>query len=443
MDYEAKLEKIVKFIKSGEKDEADFRVGFEAEHFIIDKDSMETLTYFEEGGIRESLEEIEDLGYEASYEGENIMGLSGDGFDISIEPAAQFEVAFNSKKTVDELFEDYKRVMAEIVPIFDKKDELIAQVGYQPKTKIENLPFIPKERYKFMSQYFTEYGGSSPFNMMKGSASLQVAVDYKDEEDFMKKFFVANAISTFLYTTFDNAYIFEGEVYEKHNLRQSIWDDCDKKRSGMYDFAFDRDLSYKSYAKKILDTDGIFYNKDGEDIYTGNKKLVDMFDEDSSDAMVNHALSIVFPDVRVKTYIEVRMPDNVAYPYNFAAVALIKNIFYDKEVLDYVYEILSDMTYEVAEDLKEAASIDGLETAYKDKKIYEWMLDIISKITEDREYIDPIKDLLEKQMTPRDVYEKLYKENPQKAIYEFSVNKFIKEQLWSKNLKSSLPKVVY
>ncbi|MBM0046091.1 glutamate--cysteine ligase [Anaerococcus sp. mt242] len=428
MNYDKKIDAIVDYIKSGEKSVEDFKVGFEVEHFPINAETMETITYGEKGGVRDSLTEIEKLGYEGVYEGENIMGISASDFAISIEPAAQFEVAYGAKKTVDELFDNYKKVMGQIVPIFDKKNQLLAQVGYQPKSKIDDLPFIPKERYKYMAQYFKDFGGSSPFNMMKGSGSLQVAIDYKDEADFKKKFFVANAVSIFLYSTFDNAYIFEGEVYPKHNLRQSIWDNCDKNRSGIYDFAFDSDLSYEKYAAKILATDSIFIHKDGKDIYTGNTPFEEIFDnEDMSLDMINHALSIVFPDVRVKTYIEVRMPDNVPYPYNFAAVALIKNMFYDEEILQFLSQLFADMTYERSQKLKDKALMQGIDTIYKDKKISEWMLEITQMIKEDSEYIKPLEDLLKKDQTPRDIYESLYKEDPQKAIYNYSVNKFIKE----------------
>ena len=428
MNYDKKIEAIAGYIESGEKSVDDFKVGFEVEHFVINADTMETLTYGEDGGVRDSLEEIEKMGYEASYEDDNIMGLTADNFAISIEPAAQFEVALDAKKTIDQLHNAYIEVMGKLIPVFDKKNQLLAQVGYQPKTKIEQLPFIPKERYKYMSQYFKDFGGSSPYNMMKGSGSLQVAIDYKDEEDFKKKFFVANAVSTFLYSIFDNAYIFEGEVYPKHNLRQTIWDNCDKKRSGIYDFAFDSDLSYKKYAEKILATDSIFIHKDGKDIYTANTPFEEIFDDEEMNLdTINHALSIVFPDVRVKKYIEVRMPDNVPYPYNFAAVALIKNMFYDKEVLDFLYDLFADMTYEKSQKLKDKAVMQGVDAVYKDKKISEWMLLVTEMIKEDREYIDPLEELLKKDQTPRDIYEALYKENPKDAIYQYSVNKFVKE----------------
>ncbi|WP_394271346.1 glutamate-cysteine ligase family protein, partial [Anaerococcus nagyae] len=251
MTYDEKIQKIVDYIKSGEKSETNFKVGFEAEHFTVDKDSLNTARYKQKDGVSDLLEEVKELGYEASYENSNIMGLRRAGNSISIEPAAQFELAFDAASSIDELFENYKQAMEDIIPIFEKENKLLLQVGYQPKEKIDDIEMIPKQRYKYMYDYFEEFGGALAHNMMKGSCSLQVAIDYKDEYDFRKKYFVANAISPFLYSIFDNAYIFEGKVYDKHNLRQTIWEQCDKDRTGIYSFSFDDDLSYETYAKKI------------------------------------------------------------------------------------------------------------------------------------------------------------------------------------------------
>ena len=121
------------------------------------------------------------------------------------------------------------------------------------------------------------------------------------------------------------------------------------------------------------------------------------------------------------------MPDNVPYPYNFAAVALIKNMFYDEDILQFLSQLFADMTYERSQKLKDKALMQGIDTIYKDKKISEWMLEITQMIKEDSEYIKPLEDLLKKDQTPRDIYESLYKEDPQKAICNYSVNKFIKE----------------
>lgn len=425
MDYEEKIKKLAEYIRSGEKSEDEFKVGFEIEHFVVDKESLESTSY--DANIASIMEEMVDMGYEGIYENGHIMGLSGDGLSISIEPASQFEVAFDSSKSIDDLFTNYKKIMAEIVPLFEERGLLLAEVGYHPKSKIDEIPIIPKKRYDYMYKYFADYGGSMAHNMMKGSTSLQIAIDYENEADFRKKYFVANALSVFLYSVFDNSYIFEGEVYGKRNLRQTIWENCDKDRTGIYPFSFDKDLSYETYAKKILETPSIFINRDGADIYTGTTPFSEIFDEDISDKMIYHALSIVFPDVRAKKYLEIRMPDNVPYPYNFAGLALVKNIFYDKDILSYLYQEFADMDYDTAQSLKEMATKEGINATYKDKKIYEWVLDIIGEIKEDRKFINPLKELMEKQMTPRDIYENLYKKDPQKAIYEFSVNSFIKD----------------
>lgn len=432
MSYEEKLQKLVEYIKAGETAKEDSRIGFEAEHFVVDKDSLLTISYYGENGVAESMRELENVGYKASYEDDDIMGLSASDAAISIEPASQFEVSVDSRKSLEELFDAYVNNMKEIVPVFEKKNQLLAQVGYQPKSKIDDIEMIPKHRYGFMYNYFGEFAGDLAHNMMKGSASLQVSIDYENEGDFKKKYFLANALSPFLYSIFDNAYIFEGEVYEKHNLRQTIWENCDKDRTGIYPFSFDSDLSYEKYAEKILKTPSIFIKKDGKDLATNEKTFEEIFEEDMSDEMIYHALSIVFPDVRAKRYIEIRMPDNIPYPYNFAAIALIKNIFYDEEVLDKTYALFADMTYAKAQDLKKSASLRGIKAMYKDKKIYEWVLEIIDFIKEDRKYIDPLRKLLEKQLTPRDLYKNLYEDDPKKAIYEFSVNKFIKDSMWQK-----------
>lgn len=111
----------------------------------------------------------------------------------------------------------------------------------------------------------------------------------------------------------------------------------------------------------------------------------------------------------------------------FAAVALIKNMFYDKDILDFLYELFADMTYEKLQILKEKTVMQGIDTIYKDKKISEWMLEIIEMIKEDYKYVRPLEELLKKDQTPKDIYESLYKQDSKNAIYQYSANKFIKE----------------
>lgn len=246
MERLEKIQKIVDFIKAGEKDEKNFRLGFEIEHFVVNKDTLESQSFYGHDGVGEILEDLASLGYKKADE--TGMAFSDGSVDISIEPAGQFELALRAKASVGELFEVYKTHMERLVPIFERRGLLLVALGYHPKSKIDEIKIIPKTRYDFMYKYFEKYGGEFAHNMMKGTSSMQLAVDFKNEEDFKKKYFLASALSPFLYSVFDNSLIFEGEIYIDRNLRQTIWEYTDRDRTGLYDFAFDSDLSYKKYA---------------------------------------------------------------------------------------------------------------------------------------------------------------------------------------------------
>ena len=428
MNREEKLEKIVAYLRSGEKDPADFRLGFEVEHFVVDKDTLESISYYGENGVGESLKDLKNLGYEALDD--SGLALRGHGVDISIEPAGQFELAISAKASVEDLYRLYEENMRKIVPVFEKRGQLLVTLGYHPKTKIDDIKVIPKARYDFMYKYFADFGGDMAHNMMKGTASMQFAVDYKDEEDFRRKYFLASALSPFIYSVFDNSYIFEGEIYYERNLRQTIWDNTDRMRTGLYDFSFDPDLSYKTYAERILETPMIFINKDGEDEYVGRKTLEDLMTEDNADALVDHALSIVFPDVRAKKYIEIRMADEVPFPYNMAGLALIKGVFFNEEIFDKVYDIFNEMDYDMATKLKYNAARMGIFALYENVELYQHVLDIIDLVRPvlsefENRFLDELEALLDFGIVPRDIFAKIYKEDPKRAVYEFSVNKFV------------------
>lgn len=428
MERLEKIQKIVDFIKAGEKDEKNFRLGFEIEHFVVNKDTLESQSFYGHVGVGEILEDLASLGYKKVDE--TGMAFSDGSVDISIEPAGQFELALRAKASVGELFEVYKTHMERLVPIFERRGLLLVTLGYHPKSKIDEIKIIPKTRYDFMYKYFEKYGGEFAHNMMKGTSSMQLAVDFKNEEDFKKKYFLASALSPFLYSVFDNSLIFEGEIYIDRNLRQTIWEYTDRDRTGLYDFAFDSDLSYKKYAEKILDTLMIFMPTPDGETYIGRKTLDELMTEENADEMLNHALSIVFPDVRVKSYIEIRMPDNIPYPYNMAAAALIKGIFFDDQTLDKVYELFSDMTYDQAQKLKSNATRMGIFALYENVEIFQHVLDIIDIIRpvleeNENKYLDELESMLDFGIVPRDIFAKIYKENPKRAVYEFSVNRFV------------------
>ena len=180
-------------------------------------------------------------------------------------------------------------------------------------------------------------------NMMKGTASTQVVIDYKDEEDFIKKYRVANFLSPFIAKIFDASPVFEGQLYPESNLRIKIWENTDISRSKYPDGVLNHSFDYKKYAEYIAGIKPVFLPCGGDVLETQDKKMADLYQEKVlSNKSLNHGLSMVFPDVRLKNYIEIRMPDALPYPYSMAVPALIKGIFYNVNLLDYYYKISLD-----------------------------------------------------------------------------------------------------
>ncbi len=424
MDYSEQKEALVQYFRRAEKAPENFKLGIELEHFILDRDTLRTVSYYGPEGVGETLATIRDRhGFEASCEGEYILGLAKGDYVITTEPGSQFELSITAQKSVAELNDRYVEFMKEVLPLFREKNQEIAALGYHPVTKIDEIKMLPKKRYDFMYNYFKTRGSRS-HNMMKGTAALQVSLDFSDEEDFIRKFRVGNALSPILYTMFDNAYIFEGEVYEKRNLRQEIWQNTDKDRSGVVTFAFDEDLSYEKYAEYILNSPVIFMEKDGDYIDAGDRPFKNFFDPKiHGDEEIYHALSIVFPDLRLKRYLEFRMMDAVNYPINMAAVALLKGLIYDEKNLKKLCRMFQHITYDKMMEGKAQSNLYGLNGVYLDKMIQTWSLELLDMAAvaldhDEGRFLNPLRNLLKRNLNPRDIFEKKYKEKGLRCAVE-------------------------
>ena len=415
MDYQKQLEAVINYIKSGEKLKEEFTVGMEMEHFIIDKDTLKTVSYFGDNGVGATLRELHNHGCAAYKEGDYILGLENDDLAVSTEPGSQFEVALSSKWNIDDLKDIYIKNMRKLVEVFDKKNQAMVTLGYHPVTKIDEIKILPKKRYDFMYKYFNERGDMA-HNMMKGTCSLQCSIDYSSEKDFVRKYKIANCLSPVFYTLFDNAYILEGQPSKSRNMREIIWENTDTDRSGMYKFSFDDDLSYKKYAEHILNTPLIFsIDENHEPYYVGKTTFKEVFEDVKDTGLIFHALSIVFPDVRAKRYIEIRMMDEIKYPLNFSAVALIKGLFYDEANLDKLSELFKNMTYENCMKAKLDAREKGLDATFMNVNMLEFckmLVDMAKNGLPANEigYLIPLEKMLEKGMNPRDQFETIYKE---------------------------------
>lgn len=422
-NYDMQKKRLIEYFKSGEKTEDNLKVGIEFEHFTIDKDSLETVSYYGENGVEESLKDIQKDGWEGYYNDGYLLGLEKSPFTISTEPAAQFELSIEAQETVSKLDKLYVEFMKQILPIFKSKNQELVAMGYHPVTKIDDIKISPKNRYTYMYNYFKKRG-THAHNMMKGTCAVQVTIDFTSEEDFIRKYRIGSALSPILYTMYDNSYIFEGEVYDKYSLRQHIWENTDLDRSGVVKSAFDPDFSYGKYADYILNNNIIFTDDNGELASTGDALFKDIFDpETHGDEEIYHAISIVFPDLRLKRYLEFRMMDAVPYPLNFSAAALIKGLMYSNESLNKLEELFKDVRYEDVQMGKLSASVDGMNGEYLGRSFVDWANQLIYLATDgldesEAKYLDSIKVLSGVGKNPRDEFEEVYRVSGLKAAVE-------------------------
>lgn len=397
-------DKIIDYIRSGEKAEKDYAIGFEIENFIVDENNK-AVTYWDEGGVKDILEDLIKIGYEAVYVDGVLLGATKGKTAISLEPGSQFELSIKKAWHIKELEDEYFRRMKEIEEIVHKRGYHILQRGYHVKTKIDEIKILPKERYDLMYKYFNE-SGSMGHNMMKGTAASQSSIDYKDEEDFRRKMRVYNALSPVFYAIFENASIFEGEAYKENGLRMTIWKNTDKERCSIIKEAFDDDFSYASYADYIVNRPCIFIERDGEDIYTGHTKIKDIEGIDEADKrLVEHVLSMFFPDTRAKKYIEIRMMDSVQIDYLLGLVALIKATSYQN--LDKVYEMIKDVTYDDALKALDSFKESGIRGKLKERSFLDIAKDLISlakaSLGDEAHYLNALEEVIDSGKSIREV----------------------------------------
>lgn len=219
--------------------------------------------------------------------------------------------------------------------------------GYHPYSCADEIELIPIKRYKYMYDFFKDKGKYA-HNMMKATASTQVIFDYSDEEDFIKKMRVINILGLIIAEYFEIIVLFEKSKYDGKMLRMNIWDNVDNNRCGMNYDVFSSDFSYKKYAEFVVENPPIFIN----DNYYGEKLISDI-DIKINKEVVEHMLNIVFPFVRVKKYIEVRLFDALPYPQNFGLVALLKGLIYNKENLEQLNNTFKDFTSRDYKTLKD------------------------------------------------------------------------------------------
>jgi len=292
------------------------------------------------------------------------------------------ESSIGEFESIEQLLQQYRKFLDETQAVLDKWDCKIVTSGYNPYAKASELNLIPKQRYYIMDDYFKKIGGTG-INMMRGSCATQISIDYISEKDYKDKFRVANALSPILAYMYDNTDIYEGQRADTLT-RYKIWSKLEGDTMGRTGFAADCFLdktSFESYARFVMQSKPLFvYNNNDEIILTQDKTVEEIYkNKIMQQKDIEHVLSMVFPFVRLKRYIEIRMADSLPFEKVKEYLQIVKGVFYTPQNLKKILYLLKGMTIESANsawrDLmqqKDNAKVYG-------KNIVEW-IDILKSM---------------------------------------------------------------
>lgn len=331
--------RLILYFDSGVKAKDDgARLGVEVEHLVVTEDGDPVSYEPRDGGvgIREVLAYLEPW-YpckSVNSRGE-LLGLLGEEGSVTLEPAAQLEFSAAPYERVSEIRRAYEHFTSHVAECLEPYGAHLVNRGYHPTRRAQQLVLIPKQRYAFMDAYFS-YIGSHGDRMMRASASTQVSVDYFSEEDAVRKMRVASALSPVLAAIADNAPVYEGEANHVPIRRLQLWREVDCRRCGTVPGVFDGGFGFERYVDWLLSTSPIFVTQ-SEAGNTCGPSTRPFFDEAASEAYadapmdesdVEHLISMFWPDVRLKRFVEIRPADSLPLLLMLGYVALIKGIFY-------------------------------------------------------------------------------------------------------------------
>lgn len=413
-EYSNYIHKMEDYIKCGEKPFEDYRLGIEVEHITVKNSDLSSVSYFDNKGINELLKTLADNGWNiCEKDNGHILCLIKHKDEINLEPGGQIEFSFHPRHTIDEIKTAYINICMDIIPVLKEFDISLLNIGYHPKSTIADLPLLPKNRYRNMFEHFASRGHLA-HNMMKGTASIQVSIDFSNETDFIKKLKVANWLSPIFYATFDNTPLFEGQFLKEKAIRSKIWYNCDNDRCGIIKEIFDKaTYNYSDYANYILNLPAI-YAPWASYIQTGESSFAEVLSanniKDPGPSLCEHMLSFAFNDARAKQYIELRSADSLPFPLFLGYMALIKGLFYDSSNLDLLFQKLEYIDSNHISNTILKLPEYGIYTPYTENKtIKEWAEELFSfagpslKLKEDIAQLNILKDFLDKNIPIRNI----------------------------------------
>jgi glutamate--cysteine ligase len=411
---------LVGYLEAGAKPRADWRIGTEHEKFVYDLATHTPLTYAGRPGIRALLESMQRFGWEPVMEGDNIIGLAQNNAGISLEPGGQFELSGAPLKSLHQTCGEVNTHQMQIREVADELGAGVIGIGFAPTWRIDEFDQMPKGRYAIMRRYMPRVGGLG-LEMMFRTCTVQVNLDFAGETDMVKKFRVGLALQPVATALFANSPFREGKPNGFLSYRSHIWTDVDNARAGMLPFVFEDGFGFERYVDYALDVPMYFVYRDGRYIDVAGKSFRDFLAGRIPELKgvvpqladwADH-LTTIFPEARLKRFLEMRGADGGTWRRVCGLPALWVGVLYDQSALDAAWDLVKDWTWEERETMRAAVPVLGFATPFRGRTVRDLARDMLAiaqgglraRAKEDATgsteegFLQPLTDLVERGYT--------------------------------------------
>ncbi len=371
------------YFHAGSKPREAWRVGVEYEKPVVDASTGEGVPYDGPRGIRRLLEEILEHSkhWEGVYEDGALIALSDGLASITLEPGGQFEMSGQQCESLHCVNDELQRHVDEILKVGNLLGLKFLGLGIAPKTPLSRTPWMPKRRYQIMRQIMSQTGQLGT-RMMGQTATVQGNFDYADERDATIKMRVGMAMGPVLVAVSANSPIVDGAATGYQSFRSHIWTDTDRARCGFLPFVFTNESLFSSYADYALDVPMYFLARRGELHEVAGATFrtfleVGLHGERPTLADWALHLTTLFPEVRLKSYLEIRSADSQPLDLMLATPALMKGIFYDADCLAAAWDVVRQWTATELPALQDEAARHGLAAKWRRHTLKDYSLELL------------------------------------------------------------------
>ncbi len=363
------ISQLAEYLAEGCKPKQDWRIGTEHEKFGYCHDTLNPLPYDGPRSIKAVLEGLRDrFGWSPVLEGDKIIGLEKDGANVSLEPGGQLELSGAPLETIHQTCDEVNQHLREVRSVAEEIGVGFIGLGAAPIWSHEQMPVMPKGRYKLMTDYMDRVGTMGK-TMMYRTCTVQVNLDFSSEADMVQKLRVALALQPVATALFANSPFLDGKPNGHKSWRARVWRDLDSARTGMLPFVFEDGFGFEAWVDYALDVPMYFVYRDGKYIDALGQSFRDFLqgklpalpgEIPTLSDFADH-LTTIFPEARVKKFIEMRGADGGPWRRLCALPALWVGLTYDQSALDAAWDMAKTLDAETRDALRIAASVDGLQ----------------------------------------------------------------------------------